>query len=100
MEYVRPTRWYAPTLLEPEDGDKRIHWNKTFRILRRLFTTKRRVNSILCHLYALRLPEQTAMFLTTVLGVSVNAMGLSDLNGICSLSHVFTSNITALIYWN
>ena len=49
-------------------------------------------------LYTMRRPEQTAMFLTTVVAVGANAVGLSDLNGICSLSHVFTSNITALIY--
>ena len=50
----------------------------------------------LWHLYTMRLPEQTAM--TMVVVVSMNAVGLSDLNGICSLSHVFTtSNITALV---
>jgi hypothetical protein len=41
------------------------------------------------------------MFLTVVAVVSVYAVGLSDLKGIYSLSHVFTtSNITALYYWS
>jgi hypothetical protein len=45
-----------------------------------------------CHSYTMRLPEQTAIFLTMVVVISLNAVGLSDLNGICSLSHVFTSS--------